>query len=48
MSNYDIHSPKAAEFIHHGEIVATLEYAAANGSNLPLVEEILQKYLKKK
>ena len=43
MSNYDIHSPKAAEFIHHGEIVATLEYAAASGNNLPLVEEILQK-----
>ena len=43
MINYDIKSDKAAEFIHDGEIRQTLEYAAAHGNDIPLIEQILQK-----
>ena len=43
MINYDIKSGKATEFIHDGEICQTLEYAAAHGNDIPLIEQILQK-----
>ena len=40
---YDIKSERAEEFIHHGEILSTLEYAAKNGNDASLIEDILQK-----
>ena len=45
MSNiqYNVKSERAEEFIHDGEIRQTMEYAAAHGNDLPLIEEILQK-----
>lgn len=45
MSNieYNVKSEHAAEFIHNGEIRATLEYARANRNNRALIEEILTK-----
>lgn len=45
MSNieYNVKSEHAAEFIHDGEIRATLEYARANRNNRALIEEILTK-----
>ena len=45
MSNikYDVNSPKAEEFIHDGEIRATLEYAREHRADKALIEEILKK-----
>jgi len=43
MFTYDPKSLKAEEFIHDGEIRATLAYAEENKNNLPLVHEILEK-----
>ena len=45
MSNikYDVNSPKAEEFIHDGEIRATLEYAREHRADKALIEEILLK-----
>ena len=45
MSNikYDVNSPKAEEFIHDGEIRATLEYALKHRDDKALIEEILVK-----
>ena len=45
MSNleYNIKSEHAAEFIHDGEIRATLEYARQRCNDRPLIEEILKK-----
>lgn len=40
---YNSKSKIATEFIHDGEILATLEYAQANKNNRPLLEEILTK-----
>ena len=40
---YNVKSEHAAEFIHDGEIRATLEYARANRNNRALIEEILTK-----
>ena len=34
---------KAEEFIDHNEIMATLEYAAANKNNAALISEIIEK-----
>ncbi len=48
MSEYNPKSLKAEEFIHDGEILATLEYAEANKNNLELIEEILEKARPKK
>ncbi len=43
MIQYDPQSPRAEEFIHDGEIRATLEYAEANKRNIPLIDSILEK-----
>ena len=40
---YDVNSPKAEEFIHDGEIRATLEYARKHRADKALIEEILLK-----
>ena len=40
---YDVNSPKAEEFIHDGEIRATLEYAREHRADKALIEEILLK-----
>ena len=40
---YDVNSPKAEEFIHDGEIRATLEYAREHRADKTLIEEILLK-----
>ena len=40
---YDVRSEHAEEFIHDGEIRATLEYAQKACNDKPLVEEILAK-----
>ena len=38
---YRVDSSKAEEFIHHGEITASLAYAAENAGNRPLLESML-------
>ena len=43
MIEYNVKSEHAAEFIHDGEIRATLEYAREHKSDKALVEEILGK-----
>ncbi len=43
MTPYDVHSPHAAEFIHDGEIQATLAYAAEKSTDRALIEELLLK-----
>ena len=43
MAIYDPKSRKAEEFIHDGEIRATLEYAEANKDNYDLINSILEK-----
>ena len=40
---YNVHSERAEEFIHDGEIRAILEYARENRNNRALIEEILTK-----
>ena len=40
---YQANSPKAEEFIHHEEILATLDYAKANKSNRELIEQLIEK-----
>lgn len=40
---YKIDSPKAEEFIHHEEILETLEYAQSNKGNRELVEQLIEK-----
>ena len=41
MIEYKVQSPRAEEFIHDGEIMATLEYAAKHRNDKVLVDEIL-------
>ena len=41
MIEYNAKSPRAEEFIHDGEIMATLEYASQHRNDKVLVEEIL-------
>lgn len=41
MTQYDPKSARAEEFIHHGEILDTLTYAAENKSNRALIEQLL-------
>ena len=48
MAEYNPKSLKAQEFIHDGEILATLEYAEANKNNIELINEILEKARPKK
>ncbi len=43
MKNYDPKSLRAEEFIHDGEIRATLAYAEENKNNMELIEQILEK-----
>lgn len=43
MTNYDPKSLKAEEFIHDGEILATLAYAEENKNNIELIQQILDK-----
>ena len=43
MANYSATSHTASEFIHDGEIRATLEYASEHRENMVLIEEILNK-----
>lgn len=45
---YNPKSDKAEEFINHEEILATLEYAAANAENEALIDEILNKARQRK
>lgn len=40
---YNIKSRQAEEFIHHQEILETLEYARANRGNRPLIESLIDK-----
>ena len=40
---YNPKSSHAEEFIDHGEIMETLDYAARNRSNRTLIEEIINK-----
>lgn len=48
MASYNPKSLKAEEFINHGEILETLDYADKNKDNLPLIREILEKAKKRK
>ena len=41
MTKYQVNSPRAEEFIHDGEIMATLQYAQEHRNDLALVDEIL-------
>ena len=41
MIKYQVNSPRADEFIHEGEILATLEYASSHRNDKALVDEIL-------
>ena len=43
MTEYNVKSEHAAEFIHDGEIRATLEYAKERCNDKALIEEILKK-----
>ena len=43
MSNYNVKSMKAEEFISDAEIRETLEYAEANKNNVELIDSILEK-----
>jgi len=45
---YDVKSAKAADFINHDEIVATLAWADENRDNQPLIAKIMQKAREKK
>ncbi len=40
---YQVHSPKAEEFIDHPEVMETLEYAQLQKSNRALIEQLLDK-----
>ena len=37
---YKVDSPEAEEFIHHEEILETLEYARTNKDNRALIEQL--------
>ncbi|MBO7312509.1 MAG: [FeFe] hydrogenase H-cluster radical SAM maturase HydG, partial [Alistipes sp.] len=43
MTEYNVRSERAEEFIHDGEIRATLEYAREHRADKALIEEILTK-----
>ena len=43
MTEYNVRSERAEEFIHDGEIRATLEYAREHRADKALIEEILLK-----
>lgn len=43
MTQYNINSDTASQFIHDGEIIETLEYAKAHSSDYVLINEIINK-----
>lgn len=48
MIKYQVNSPRADEFIHDGEIMATLEYAKEHRNDTAMVEEILARAAERK
>ena len=48
MIKYQVKSPRADEFIHDGEIMATLEYAKEHRNDKAMVEEILARAAERK
>ena len=48
MSNYNVKSLKAEEFISDSEILETIKYADENKNNIELIESILEKARPKK
>ncbi|MCP1101921.1 2-iminoacetate synthase [Aequitasia blattaphilus] len=45
---YDVNSKNAQDFIHHGEILETLQYAEENKDNLELISKLIEKARKQK
>lgn len=43
MTRYNVKSDLASDYIHNGEILATIEYAKANAKNNALINEVLLK-----
>ena len=43
MSNYDLKSLHAENFINHEEIIATIDFAKANMTNKKLLDDVLDK-----
>lgn len=48
MIKYQVNSPRADEFIHDGEIMATLEYAKQHRNDIAMVDEILARAAERK
>ena len=48
MIKYQVNSPRAEEFIHDGEIMATIEYAKQHRNDMALVDEILARAAERK
>ncbi|MBO7292253.1 MAG: [FeFe] hydrogenase H-cluster radical SAM maturase HydG, partial [Bacteroidaceae bacterium] len=48
MIKYQVNSPRADEFIHDGEIIATLEYAKQHRNDMAMVDEILARAAERK
>ncbi len=48
MSNYNVKSLKATEFISHQEILDTIKYAEENKNNIELIDSLLEKARPKK
>lgn len=48
MIKYQVNSPRADEFIHDGEIMATLEYAKEHRNDKAMVDEILARAAERK
>ena len=48
MIKYQVNSPRADEFIHDGEIMATLEYAKQHRNDMAMVEERLARAAERK
>ena len=40
---YKVDSPQAEEFIHHEEILETLEYAWSHKDNRAFIEQLIEK-----
>ena len=40
---YKVDSPQAEEFIHHEEILETLEYARSHKDNRAFIEQLIEK-----
>ena len=48
MIKYQVNSPRAEEFIHDGEIMATIEYAKQHRNDMALIDEILARAAERK